>query len=84
MSGIAAILRQQGYTVSGCDLSKTSDILDWLRELGCDIHADHHVDHIANADVLVYSSAVNNDHPEIQAALEKGIPVMGLISIIFR
>lgn len=76
MSGIAAILREQGYVVSGCDLVEKSEILDWLRELGCQIHADHHVDHVSSADVLVYSSAVANDHPEVLAALAKGIPVI--------
>jgi len=76
MSGIAAILRQQGYGVSGCDLVEQSDILDRLKELGCTIYTGHHIDHIASADVLVYSSAVTNSHPEIHAALEKGIPVI--------
>ena len=76
MSGIAAILRQQGYVVSGCDLTEKSEIIEKLRALGCDIHAGHEVDHVKNIDVLVYSSAVSMDHPEIQAALKEGIPVI--------
>lgn len=76
MSGIAAILRQQGYIVSGCDLVVASEILDWLRELGCKVYVGHHVDHVTEADVLVYSSAVDCSHQEVQAALAKGIPVI--------
>ncbi len=76
MSGIAEILRLRGYTVSGCDLGGTSKTLEHLRSIGCSIHQGHDVAHIHNADVLVYSSAVKHDSPEIQAALEKGVPVI--------
>lgn len=76
MSGIAAVLRQQGYTVSGCDLAGDSEILNWLRDLGCSIHIGHHVDHVLDADVLVYSSAIQMSHPEVQSALRAGIPVI--------
>jgi UDP-N-acetylmuramate--alanine ligase len=76
MSGIAEILRQQGYLVSGCDLAQNSKILDHLKQLGCPIYHGHDESHIENADVLVYSSAVKRENPEVQAALEKGIPVI--------
>lgn len=76
MSGIAEILRLRGYTVSGCDLGSASKTLEHLKSIGCAIYQGHDVAHIHNADVLVYSSAVKHDSPEIQAALEKGIPVI--------
>lgn len=75
-SGIAAILKQQGYIVSGCDLVENSQILNDLSNLGCQIYHGHHADHIKQADVLVYSSAVSNENSEVQAALKKGIPVI--------
>ena len=76
MSGIAAILRQQGYTVSGCDVVENSEILEWLKDLGCSIHVGHDISHTADIDVLVYSSAVKMTHPEVQSALKAGIPVI--------
>lgn len=76
MSGIAAILRQKGYIVSGCDLSEKSSILSWLKKLGCKIFSGHDCEHINEADVLVYSSAVDINHVEVEAALKKGIPVI--------
>lgn len=76
MSGIAAILRLQGYRVSGCDIATNSSVIEWLKELGCTVYADHHADHVVDADVIVYSSAISSDHLEIQAALKKGIPVI--------
>ena len=76
MSGIAQILKQQGYTVSGCDESKDSKIISDLKEIGCQIHHGHNRDHIKDVDVLVYSSAVNKQNPEIMAAFEKGIPII--------
>lgn len=84
MSGIAEILRLQGYIVSGCDLScvvpkkdiHTAKILSDLQEIGCTLYPEHSADHINSADVLVYSSAIDKNHPEIVRALEKGIPVI--------
>jgi len=76
MSGIAAILRQQGYVVSGCDVAQNTPILMWLQKLGCEIHVGHHEKHVEKADVLVYSSAIDENHDEIKAALEAGIPVI--------
>ena len=76
MSGIAAILKQQGYVVSGCDLVDGSAIIEKLRALGCVIHTGHEISHVENIDVLVYSSAVDMEHLEVQAALKAGIPVI--------
>lgn len=76
MSGIAEILKLQGYSVSGCDASTGSKTITHLQEIGCTIYEKHHADHIEAADVLVYSSAINRQNPEILAALGKGIPVI--------
>jgi len=76
MSGIAEILRLQGYKVSGCDEAKTSKTLEHLRSLGCTIMHKHDKDHVKDAEVVVYSSAVQQDNPEVVAALERGIPVI--------
>lgn len=76
MSGIAEILRLQGYTVTGCDTSTNNKTIDHLRSIGCSIAPHHDKCHIIDADVLVYSSAVDHQNPEVVAALEKGIPVI--------
>ena len=76
MSGIAAILRRQGYVVSGCDSGGPSEVIDHLLSLGCTVDHKHDPCHIHDADVLVYSSAVDQGNPEVLAALEKGIPVI--------
>lgn len=85
MSGIAEILKLQGYKVSGCDLccanknnshEKTSKIISHLKDIGCIIYQDHNPDHIKDADVLVCSTAVDRKNPEVLAALKKGIPVI--------
>jgi len=76
MSGIAEILNLQGYKVSGCDLSKDSAVLDSLRALKCEIFEEHSPEHLKGVDVVVYSSAVKKDNPEIHAAIEQGIPVI--------
>ncbi len=76
MSGIAEILKLQGYTISGCDEANSSKTLTHLQSIGCLIQQGHHAEHMQPADVLVYSSAVNKQSPEVLAALEKGIPVI--------
>ncbi len=76
MSGIAEILRLRGYTVSGCDHGAGSKTLEHLASIGCGIFKGHAQEHVHDADVLVYSSAVKPTDPEIQAALSKGIPVI--------
>lgn len=76
VSGIAEIVRLQGYTVSGCDVTTSGSIMEHLLLLGCTIYQGHSCEHINDADVLVYSSAVKQDNIEVLAALTKGIPVI--------
>ncbi len=76
MSGIAEILKHQGYIVSGCDLCTHSKTIDHLKEIGCNVYQGHNKDHIHDVDVLIYSSALNKENPEVACALNKGIPVI--------
>ena len=75
MSGIAELLLNLGYMVSGSDLSPSS-ITDRLSELGGTIRIGHSEEQVGDADVVVTSSAVAADNPEVQAALAKSIPVI--------
>ncbi|MDY0164007.1 UDP-N-acetylmuramate--L-alanine ligase [Desulfobotulus sp.] len=75
MSGIAELLINLGYRVSGSDLV-ASDITRRLTALGGRIFKGHAAAHMEGADVLVVSSAVKADNPEILSAQQKGIPVI--------
>ncbi len=75
MSGIAEILLDQGFEVSGSDRS-LSDITERLEKLGATIYKGHAAKNLDQADVVVYSSAVHMDNPELVAAAEKKIPVI--------
>jgi UDP-N-acetylmuramate--alanine ligase len=75
MSGIAELLLNLGYIVSGSDL-RTSAITRGLEQLGGTVYQGHRADHISGAEVVVTSSAVAHDNPEVLAALEGRIPVI--------
>ena len=75
MSGIAELLLNLGYRVSGSDLV-LSDITGRLEDLGGTIYNDHHEGHIRGADVVVTSSAITGDNPEVLAARKASIPVI--------
>ena len=75
MSGIAELLLNLGYKVSGSDV-KSSDITDRLKELGGAIFKGHADENIKGADVVVVSSAIDPDNPEVQAAGQSSIPVI--------
>lgn len=75
MSGIARILLQRGYTVSGSDL-RDGRSLDELRALGATIAIGHDATNITRPDRVVVSSAVPHDNPERQQAEKRGIPVL--------
>jgi UDP-N-acetylmuramate--alanine ligase len=75
MSGIAEVLLNQGYAVSGSDVN-TNAAINRLQTLGAQIFHTHHADHVADADLIVSSSAIAKDNPEIQAAHAKRIPVL--------
>lgn len=75
MSGIAEILLNQGFEVSGSDKS-LSEITRRLSDLGMKIYEGHSAENLKDADVLVYSSAVTVDNPEVQAAVKRKIPII--------
>jgi UDP-N-acetylmuramate--alanine ligase len=75
MSGIAEVLLDLGYRVTGTDLVE-SDTARRLAGLGATIHVGHAAQHLGDADVVVVSSAVGRDNPEIVAARQRKIPVI--------
>jgi len=75
MSGIAELLLNLGYVVSGSDI-KLSDITARLMRLGGTIFEGHSEDHMRGADVVVTSSAIDPENPEIAAARQLSIPVI--------
>ncbi|MDP3149690.1 MAG: UDP-N-acetylmuramate--L-alanine ligase [Ignavibacteria bacterium] len=75
MSGIAEILLNQGFEISGSD-KNYSEVTNRLQELGIQVYEGHSSENLKDADVLVYSSAVSIDNPEVKAAIERKIPVI--------
>ncbi len=75
MSGIAEVLVNLGYRVTGTDLAQ-SDTTRRLTELGATVHEGHSPEHLGDADVVVTSSAVGRDNSEVVAARQRKIPVI--------
>ena len=75
MSGIAELLLNLGYKVTGSDLAST-EVTERLTRLGGEIALGHDRSHVEDADVVVYSSAVKADNPEMMEARLRGIPVI--------
>ncbi len=75
MSGIAEVLANLGFEVSGSDLSESSTLAH-LRDAGIRVSVGHGPDHVRDVDVVVVSSAIGADNPELVAARENRIPVV--------
>jgi UDP-N-acetylmuramate--alanine ligase len=75
MSGIAELLLNLGYHISGSDLRRT-EVTEHLSDIGGRIFLRHRPQNINGADVVVFSSAVKDDNPEIVEAGERSIPVI--------
>ena len=75
MSGIAELLLNLGYRVSGSDL-RENDLTRRLQDLGGEVHIGHDAAHAAGADVVVTSSAIRPDNPEVLAAAAAKIPIV--------
>ncbi len=75
MSGIAEILLTMGYAVSGSDL-RAGPATERLAGLGAVIHVGHAAENVAGSDVVVTSSAVAKDNPEVVEARARKIPVI--------
>jgi UDP-N-acetylmuramate--alanine ligase len=73
MSGLAEILRSMDFDVSGSDLRDGENTVR-LARLGVQCHVGHDGAHVQGADVVVYSSAIAKDNPELVAAIKAGIP----------
>lgn len=75
MSGIAEVLCNLGFAVSGSDIKKSKNT-ERLEKLGITVHEGHAAENVGDAQVVVYSSAVKEDNPEIVFAKQGGIPVI--------
>ncbi|MEN6475722.1 MAG: UDP-N-acetylmuramate--L-alanine ligase [Syntrophaceae bacterium] len=75
MSGIAELLLNLGFSISGSDIS-ASETVDRLKDLGARVDIGHAPENLGDAEVVVYSSAVALTNPECLAAKEKGLPVI--------
>ena len=75
MCGIAEVLLNQGYAISGSDI-KDSATTQRLKKLGMSIYIGHEESNIVDVDVVVVSTAVNEENPEVKAAREKRIPIV--------
>jgi UDP-N-acetylmuramate--alanine ligase len=75
MSGIAEVLCNLEFSVSGSDIKKSKNT-DRLEKAGAKIYEGHRAENVGDAQVVVYSSAVKEDNPEVVLAKEKKIPVI--------
>ena len=75
MSGLAEVLLTMGYQVTGSDL-KLGEVTDRLVTAGGRVFAGHHERNVEGAQIVVYSSAVTADNPELRAAVARGLPVI--------
>ena len=75
MSGIAEVLKNLGYEVQGSDIGESANVKR-LRTLGIDVKIGHHAEHVSNAAVLVVSSAIKQDNPELLEARALSLPVV--------
>lgn len=75
MSGIARVLIQSGFRISGSDLHESQEVIN-LRSLGAQICIGHHEQNVLDADVMVFSSAVAQNNPELLEAKKRNIPII--------
>jgi len=75
MCGIAEVLANMGYRVSGSDMNDT-EITRHLAAIGCTVKQGHRADNLGEADVVVVSSAIRGYNPEVEAARARQIPVI--------
>jgi UDP-N-acetylmuramate--alanine ligase len=75
MSGIAEVMHILGYKVQGSDVAE-SYVVEGLRELGIPVKIGHHADNLGDAAVVVVSTAIRKDNPEVACAYERRIPVV--------
>ncbi|KQL48800.1 UDP-N-acetylmuramate--alanine ligase [Brevibacillus choshinensis] len=83
MSAIARVLIDLGYKVTGSDVAM-NDLAKKLKARGAAIQIGHSASHVEGADIIVYSTSIPKDNPEVIAAEEKGIPVMHRSQMLAR
>ncbi len=83
LSGIARILLERGYDVSGSDISASS-YTDRLAESGATIAIGHDPANVENADAVIFSAAIKSDNPELRRAAEAEIPIVRRAEIVGR
>ncbi len=81
MHGLALWYHHEGYAVTGCD-AQDGPVLDYLRSQGIEVHVGHDPSHVTEADVVVHTMAVRRDHPELEAARERGARVIMRIELL--
>jgi UDP-N-acetylmuramate--alanine ligase len=75
MSGLARIALSDGISVSGSD-AKDSSVLTALKALGATIYSSHATENVADADVVIYSTAISASNPEMAFAVQRSIPIL--------
>jgi UDP-N-acetylmuramate--alanine ligase len=75
MGGIAEVLANEGYQISGSDIA-SNRVTEHLASLGADIQIGHKTENVQGASVVVVSTAIHGDNPEVIAAREQRIPVV--------
>jgi UDP-N-acetylmuramate--alanine ligase len=75
MSAIATVLLERGYRVSGSDQAE-SDVTHWLQEQGAQVFIGQRAENVGDVDMVVVSSAIRSDNPEVLAAQARSIPVI--------
>ena len=75
MSGLAAVLLNKGYKVSGSDF-KNSEIIEKLKQMGAEIYIGHDSNNLVDVDLVVYTAAISNDNPELLEAKKRNLILM--------
>lgn len=83
MSGIARILISKGFEISGSDI-RAGSTTERLSRLGARIYIGHRRENVEDPDIVVVSSAISNDNPEVEEARRKGIPVVHRMDMLLR
>lgn len=81
MSALAGILHREGFSLTGSD-NNESDTLAQIRKLGIPVQMGHRPENIGDAEMVVYTAAVHEDNPEIQAARAKNLPLLSRAELL--
>ena len=82
MSGIAEIMHNIGFKVQGSDPSKNNKNIKRLQKLGLKVFFNHTKKNVGNSKLVVFSSAISKDNPELKEAKRKGIPVIQRVEML--